>query len=59
METEVAAMLGIHPKTLAKERRRGQARIPFVRVGERGVRYRRTDVARYIKALCVKRGATA
>ncbi|RKT24445.1 helix-turn-helix protein [Paraburkholderia sp. RAU2J] len=58
LEAEVAAMLGLHPKTLAKMRWRGEALIPFVRVGHRGIRYRSIDVRHYIKSIVAGRSQT-
>ncbi len=45
--TEAAQLLGVSKAFLERDRWAG-ARIPFVRVGTRAVRYRRTDLDDYI-----------
>jgi len=45
---EAAKILCVSPAFLEKDRCYG-ARIPFVRVGTRGIRYNKDDLIRYIK----------
>ncbi|MDQ0591007.1 helix-turn-helix transcriptional regulator [Variovorax paradoxus] len=49
-DTQVAAVLGISVETLAAWRHTGRVTLPFVRVGGRLVRYRKTDVEALIAA---------
>ena len=44
---EAAALLGVSKAFLERDRWAG-ARIPFVRLGTRAVRYRRTDIDIYV-----------
>ncbi|MDA8120192.1 MAG: helix-turn-helix domain-containing protein [Gammaproteobacteria bacterium] len=44
---EAAALLGVSKAFLERDRWAG-ARIPFVRLGTRAVRYRRTDIDTYV-----------
>lgn len=44
---EAAALLGVSKAFLERDRWAG-ARIPFVRIGTRAVRYRREDLERYL-----------
>jgi excisionase family DNA binding protein len=46
---EAAGMLGVSMAFLERDRWAG-ARIPFVRIGSRSVRYRRDDIEAYIRA---------
>lgn len=46
---EAARLLGVSKAFLERDRWAG-ARIPFIRVGARAVRYRREDLERYIEA---------
>lgn len=46
--TEAARFLGMSKAFLERDRWAG-ARIPFVKVGSRGVRYRQEDLDRYIE----------
>lgn len=45
--TEAAHMLGVSKAFLERDRWAG-ARIPFIKVGSRAVRYRREDLEQYI-----------
>ncbi len=49
-DRETAPLLGIAPITLRKMRLRGDGP-PFVKIGNRAVRYSESDVADYIAAL--------
>jgi phage terminase Nu1 subunit (DNA packaging protein) len=46
-EKEVAELLRLRPRTLQDWRQRGVA-LPYIRYTERGIRYRRRDVERFI-----------
>ena len=46
---EVARFLGVSEAFLERDRWAG-AEIPFIRVGSRGVRYRRSDLEAYIRS---------
>ena len=45
---QAAAYLGVSPSFLEKDRWRG-ARIPFVRISSRAIKYRREDLDAYIE----------
>lgn len=48
-EVEAARYLSVSPEFLQGDRWRG-ASIPFIRVGRRGVRYRQSDLDKYIES---------
>lgn len=48
-EKEAAVFLRVSPEFLQGDRYRG-ATIPFVRIGRRGVRYRQSDLDKYIES---------
>lgn len=48
-EKEAAIFLKVSPEFLQGDRWRG-ATIPFIRVGRRGVRYRQSDLDKYIES---------
>lgn len=45
---ELAQVLGLAVRTLKKQRAQGRG-VPFVRVGERAIRYRVGDVRRFLR----------
>lgn len=51
---EAAAFLGVSPQTLANWATTGRGRIPFVRVSKRAVRYRMSDLERWLQARTVE-----
>jgi excisionase family DNA binding protein len=53
---EAAPILGVSVAFLERDRWAG-ARIPFVRVGTRAVRYRPSDLAAYIES-CIKKSTS-
>ena len=56
-ETEAAEILGLKAGTLRIWRSNGRYRLPFIKVGSR-VRYRRTELARWLDARTRESGAT-
>jgi excisionase family DNA binding protein len=53
-KTEAASYLGLkHPHTLAVWRNTKRHNVPFVRIG-RNVRYRRSDLDKYLESRLVK-----
>lgn len=55
---EAAALLGVSKAFLERDRWAG-ATIPFIRVGNRGVRYRESDLLAYINArICMSTSMT-
>ena len=56
-ETQAAEILGLKAGTLRIWRSNGRYRLPFVKVGSR-VRYRRTELARWLEARTRESGAT-
>jgi excisionase family DNA binding protein len=55
---QAAAMLGIGVDTLAAWRHTGRVKLPFVRVGNRLVRYRKSDIDALIAAGLQPQAAT-
>ncbi len=54
-ETEAAEMLRIKPGTLANWRCTHRQSLPFVRIGQRAIRYRLTDLQAFIERHFVQR----
>jgi excisionase family DNA binding protein len=51
-DRQAAAFLGVSPGTLANWRSQGTVGVPYLRLG-RAVRYRRSDLERYLSAKTV------
>lgn len=49
-DAQVAAVLGVSPETLAAWRSTKRVTLPYIKVGGRLVRYRRSDVIALIEA---------
>ena len=47
-ESEAAAYMGVKPQTLATWRCTKRYPLPFIRVGRRAIRYRLTDIEKFL-----------
>ena len=51
---EAAGFLGLSPQTLANWAHTGDGGIPFIRVSRRAIRYRMSDLERWLQARTVE-----
>lgn len=58
-DAQVAAVLGVSPETLAAWRSTKRVTLPYIKVGGRLVRYRKSDVEALIEAGLQPQPATA